>query len=184
MERTLSLFRVAVLQIAAGSMSKPTSAFTFTTYAPRTGEIGCLTKRVPGGCARRYVEPNQCFKLIIAFVAHPRVTNVIALEKFRICGRAQEFATFWAGGPPEIPFINIALGRSEVSRHIEHFCVLIWNLAPATVIVALAAFKVLNDIQRILLVTKVKAGRVAGHRASPSLKLRSIHPVSTFQSDS
>ena len=39
--------------------------------------------------SRRYVQPNQCFKLIIAFVTHPRVTDVIALEKFRICRRAQ-----------------------------------------------------------------------------------------------
>ena len=40
--RTLSLFRVAVLRTTAGSMSKPTSEFT--TFAPRTGEIGCLAK--------------------------------------------------------------------------------------------------------------------------------------------
>ena len=55
----------------------------FHTSAPRIGEIGCLTSP-----ARRYVEPNQCFKLTIAFVTDPRVTNVLALEKFRICGRA------------------------------------------------------------------------------------------------
>ena len=39
--------------------------------------------------ARGYVQPNQCFKLIIAFVTHPGVTNVIVLEKFRIGGDAQ-----------------------------------------------------------------------------------------------
>ena len=39
---TLSLFRVAVFLTTAGSMSKPISEFT--TYAPRTGEIGLLTR--------------------------------------------------------------------------------------------------------------------------------------------
>lgn len=39
--------------------------------------------------ARGYVQPNQCFKHTIAFVTHPRVTNVIVLEKFRIGGDAQ-----------------------------------------------------------------------------------------------
>jgi len=42
---------------------------------------------------------------MIAFVANPGVTNVIAPEKYRICGRAQWCAAFWAGAPPEIPFI-------------------------------------------------------------------------------
>ena len=64
----------------AGSMSK----FAFTTSARRIGGIGCLTSP-----ARRYVEPDQCFKLIVAFVTDPGVTNVIALEKLRISGRAQ-----------------------------------------------------------------------------------------------
>ena len=77
--------------MTAGSTSKPASKFVFTTSAPRIGEIGCLTSP-----ARRYVEPNQCFKLTIAFVTDPRVTNVLALEKFRIGGRVQQFATFWA----------------------------------------------------------------------------------------
>jgi hypothetical protein len=40
--RYLALFRVAVLRMATGSMSKPTSEFTLTPYAPLTGEIGCL----------------------------------------------------------------------------------------------------------------------------------------------
>ena len=39
--------------------------------------------------ARRDVEPNQRFKLIMAFVADPCVTNIIALEKLRIGGRVQ-----------------------------------------------------------------------------------------------
>ena len=89
----MSLFRVAVLRTTAGSMSKP--AGEFTTFAPRTGEIGCLAKtfRIFSGSLPgrgwRYVQPNQCFKLIIAFVTHPGVTNVIVLEKFGICGGAQ-----------------------------------------------------------------------------------------------
>jgi len=62
---------------------------SFTTSARRIGGIGCLTSP-----ARRYVEPDQCFKLIVAFVTDPGVTNVIALEKLRI---------FWAGAPPEWP---------------------------------------------------------------------------------
>ena len=33
---------------------------------------------------RRHVEPNQCFKSIIAFVTHPDVTHVIAAETFRV----------------------------------------------------------------------------------------------------
>jgi len=86
--RASSLFRVAVSLTTAGSMSKPTSEFT--TYAPRTGEIGDLTKPcTPLGRGRRYVQPNQCFKPIIAFVTHPGVTSVIVLEKFGICGRVQ-----------------------------------------------------------------------------------------------
>jgi hypothetical protein len=56
-------------------MSKPASKFAFTTYAPRIGEIGRLTSFR----AWRYVEPNQCFKLIIAFEADPGVANVLAL---------------------------------------------------------------------------------------------------------
>ena len=54
---------------------------SFTTSARRIGGIGCLTSP-----ARRYVEPDQCFKLIVAFVTDPGVTNVIALEKLRISG--------------------------------------------------------------------------------------------------
>jgi hypothetical protein len=76
-----SKFRVAGLRITTGSMSRPASK----SYAPRIGEIGCLTSFQ----ARRYVEPNQRLKLIVAFVTRPRMTNVIALEKFRICGRAE-----------------------------------------------------------------------------------------------
>jgi hypothetical protein len=67
--------------------------------------------------ARRYVEPNQCFKLIVAFVTYPRVTNVIALEKFRICGRAQRFATFGAGALPDKPFVNPAPRHSNMRCH-------------------------------------------------------------------
>ena len=88
--RIPSLFRVAVWRIIAGSTPKPASKFAFTTYTPPIGGIGCLTSF----WARRYVEPNQCFKLIIAFVADPRVTNVVALEKLRIGGSVQQFATF------------------------------------------------------------------------------------------
>ena len=73
-----SKFRVAGLRITTGSMSRPASK----SYAPRIGEIGCLTSFQ----ARRYVEP---IKVIVAFVTRPRMTNVIALEKFRICGRAE-----------------------------------------------------------------------------------------------
>src|SRR5215469_17387764 len=72
-------------------MSKPTSKFTFITHAPRTGEIGCLTKQSASlsGRGRRYVQPNQCFKLVFAFVTQPGVTNVVVLEKFGECGRRQ-----------------------------------------------------------------------------------------------
>jgi len=80
-----SLLLVAVSPTTAGSMSKPTSEFA--TYAPRTGEIGRLTKHCAlSGHGRRYVQPNQCFKALIAFATHPDVTNVIVLEKFGISG--------------------------------------------------------------------------------------------------
>ena len=114
---TSSLFRVAVLLTTAGSMSKPTSEFT--TYAPRTGETGHLTKHIApvSGRGRRDVQPNQRLKLIIAFVTHPGVTNVVVLEKFRICRCAQYLTTFWAGARREIPFINAASGRSDPRGH-------------------------------------------------------------------
>ena len=104
-------------------MSKLTSKFT--TYAPRTGETGRFNKQSAlfaaslSECGRRYVEPNHSFKLIIAFVTHPGVTNVVVLEKFGICGRAQYLATFWAGAPREIPFINAASGRSDPGGHTK-----------------------------------------------------------------
>jgi hypothetical protein len=41
----VAFFRVAVLRIAAGSMSKPTISFALTLDAQRTGGIGCLTKQ-------------------------------------------------------------------------------------------------------------------------------------------
>jgi hypothetical protein len=102
-------------------MSKPTIDFTFITYAPRTGEIGCLTKQSASlsGRGRRYVQPNQRLKLVVALVTHPSVTNVVVLEKFVECGRAQYLATFWAGEPPEIPFINVASRRTDAGRHIQ-----------------------------------------------------------------
>jgi len=71
------------------------------------------------GHSRRYVQPNQCFKPIIAFVTHPGMTNVIVLEKFGICRCAQEFATFWTGAPREMRLINAARGRSDAARHVE-----------------------------------------------------------------
>ncbi len=69
--------------------------------------------------ARGYVQPNQCFKLIIAFVTQPGVTNVIVLEKFRIGGDALQFATFWAGASREILFINVAPRSSDAGHHAE-----------------------------------------------------------------
>ena len=47
------------------------------------------------------------------------MTNVVVLEKFGECGRAQYLATFWAGEPPEIPFINAASRRADAGRHIQ-----------------------------------------------------------------
>ena len=48
------------------------------------------------------------------------MTNVVVLEKFGICGRAQYLATFWAGAPREIPFINAASGRGDPGGHIQN----------------------------------------------------------------
>ena len=47
------------------------------------------------------------------------MTNVVVLEKFGECGRAQYLATFWAGEPPEIPFINAASRRAVAGRLIQ-----------------------------------------------------------------
>ena len=35
------------------------------------------------------LDPDQCFKTIIAFVTHPEVTNVIATKTFRVLRRHQ-----------------------------------------------------------------------------------------------
>jgi len=134
--RIPSLFRVAVLRIIAGSTPKPASKFAFTTYTPPIGGIGCLTSFR----AWRYVEPNQCFKLIIAFVADPRMTYIVALEKLRIGGRVQQFATFWAGAPPEIPFINEAPRHRDARPHSESLSALNRNLAPTAVHCCVSAF--------------------------------------------
>jgi hypothetical protein len=88
----------------------------------RTGEIDCQQISRPADDLERpwrYVDSSQRFKLIIAFLTHPRMTNVIALEEFRIGWRAQEFATFWARAAPDKPFINGALRHGYVRCHMN-----------------------------------------------------------------
>ena len=84
---------------------------------------------------------------IVAFVTFPGVTNVVVPEEFRIFGCAQEFATVWAGAPPEIPFINMAPRRSDAGAHTEPVK---FGIAPAAVMLRECFQRSVNKVARIL----------------------------------
>ena len=86
-------------------------------YAPRTGEIGCRTEH-SAWTRRRHVEPNQCFKLIVAFVTHRSVTNVIALREISKT-RAQSLIRHILGrGTARNTIHKCGSWRSDAGRHL------------------------------------------------------------------